>query len=112
MSWDFNYQLLDEGDIILATDECQNDDASWSPDNGRCAGTAAPSPWYTSHRVYRRHIKATPYLDKNGDLIGSQLELQLREAWRRISKHHDVPMNGVLEADIVRSFLSMIGNHK
>lgn len=54
MVWDQRYRRLDEGEIILATDDCQQDDGSWRQDGGRCAGTKAPSPLYTSHRVYRR----------------------------------------------------------
>jgi hypothetical protein len=41
MAWDHNYRRLNKGEIIRATDEVQNDDASWAPA-------------YTSHRVYRR----------------------------------------------------------
>lgn len=52
MAWDHDYRRLEKGEIIRATDEVQNDDASWSPT--RCAGEEAPDPAYTSHRVYRR----------------------------------------------------------
>lgn len=53
MAWDHAYRMLKEGEIILASDEVQNDDGSWiSP--GRTVGMKAPSPHYTSHRVYRR----------------------------------------------------------
>lgn len=51
-SWDQRYRQLEEGEIILATDEIQNDDATWRP--AVCVGQPAPSPHYTSHRVYRR----------------------------------------------------------
>lgn len=52
MTWDQRYRRLEMGEIIRATDECQNDDASWSP--ARAVGQRAPDPNYTSHRVYRR----------------------------------------------------------
>lgn len=61
--WDQRYRRLDEGEVILATDDCQQDDGSWLPDNGRCAGTKAPSPSYTSHRIYRRLAYSTPSPD-------------------------------------------------
>lgn len=51
-------------------------------------------------------------LDKNGDLIGSKLEMKLRSDWRKISNHHGVVPNGVLEADIVRAFLAAITSLK
>lgn len=54
MGWDHNYRRLNEGEVILATDECQNDDATWSAAGGKCVGTPAPDPNYTSHRVFRR----------------------------------------------------------
>ena len=56
--WDHRYRMLDEGEIIRASDECQHDDGSWPCDNGRCAGQPAPSPAYTSHRIYRRRKDA------------------------------------------------------
>lgn len=55
MAWDHKYRLLDEGEIIRATDECLTEThLGWLRDDGRCAGKPAPSPLYTSHRVYRR----------------------------------------------------------
>lgn len=51
--------------------------------------------------------RAQELLSKNGELIGSPLERQLREAHRRVMKHHGHPPDGVLEADIVRAFLSI-----
>ena len=53
MAWDHRYRRLEEGEVILATDECLTD-KDWHKDNGRCAGQRAPSPHYTSHRMYRR----------------------------------------------------------
>lgn len=44
-------------------------------------------------------------LNKNGDLIGTPLEMKLRMAWREVAKHHKVNNDGVLEADLVRAFL-------
>ena len=55
MPWDHRYRLLDEGETIRSTDECLTDaHLGWRVDGGRCAGKLAPSPLYTSHRVYRR----------------------------------------------------------
>lgn len=54
MSWNDNYRRLEEGEIIRATDEVQNDDGTWR--TTICAGKKAPCPLYTSHRVYRRKI--------------------------------------------------------
>jgi hypothetical protein len=53
MAWDMRYRPLKEGEIILTTDEVQEDDGSWRV-GCRCAGQPAPDPNYTSHRVYRR----------------------------------------------------------
>ena len=50
--WDHNYRRLEEGEVILCTDELQNDDCTWSP--ARPVGQKAPDPNYSSHRVYRR----------------------------------------------------------
>ena len=49
-----------------------------------------------------------PFLSKNGDLIGHPLEQVLRNEWRKVAKHHGVPHNGVLEADLVRAFLAAL----
>lgn len=48
------------------------------------------------------------YLNANGDLIGTQLEMKLRSAHRKIMKHHGLPNDGVVEADVVREFLNII----
>ena len=56
MAWDENYRMLAQGEMILPSDEVQNDDASWRL-AGHTAGTRAPYPHYTSHRVYRRAIQ-------------------------------------------------------
>lgn len=50
--WDHRYRLLEEGEIILATDELQHDDGSWIAP--LAVGTGAPSSSYISHRTYRR----------------------------------------------------------
>ena len=52
MTWDQRYRCLEEGEVIAATDEVQNDDGSWRA--AVCIGQKAPNPNYTSHRVYRR----------------------------------------------------------
>lgn len=53
--WNRAYRRLDEGEIIRSTDECLTDShLGWRADNGRCAGKPAPSPLYSSHRIYRR----------------------------------------------------------
>lgn len=57
MAWDHDYRMLEMGEIIRASDEVQNDDASWAP--ACCVGEAAPDPAYTSHRIYRR-LKVCP----------------------------------------------------
>ena len=55
MPWDHKYRRLNEGEVIKETDECLADShLGWSTDGGQCAGKLAPSPNYTSHRVYRR----------------------------------------------------------
>lgn len=53
MAWDQRYRRLDEGEIILATDEVQRDDGTWQPAQ-YAIGKPAPSPIFTSHRIYRR----------------------------------------------------------
>lgn len=58
MAWDHRYRRLNEGEIIRATDDCLADShLGWRQDDGRCAGKPAPSPLYTSHRIYRRRRK-------------------------------------------------------
>jgi len=54
MEWDKNYRRLEMGEVILSTDEVQNDDGTWR--ETIVAGTKAPDPNYMSHRVYRRLI--------------------------------------------------------
>lgn len=61
MAWDQRFRRLAEGETILASDECQNDDGTWKLDDGQCAGQLAPSPHYTSHRVYRRSAALSAY---------------------------------------------------
>lgn len=56
MSWDKNYRLLQEGEIVKETDEILNDKGRWvRPRNS--VGHKAPDPRYTSHRQFRRRIK-------------------------------------------------------
>lgn len=54
MPWDHNYRRLEEGEVIRATDEVQLDNGGWRTTRPEVAGTRAPCPDYTSHRVYRR----------------------------------------------------------
>jgi len=63
MAWDQNYRRLDEGETIHATDEVLIDThLGWHLTNPRCVGTKAPSPLYTSHRIYRRlNLRETDY---------------------------------------------------
>lgn len=68
MTWDQNYRMLSEGEIIRATDEVQRDDGSWQP--AVCVGEQAPSPFYTSHRVYRR-ATTTPSTDNSSSTAGA-----------------------------------------
>ena len=53
MGWDYAYRPLNEGEIVLATDEVQNDDGTWKLAVGG-VGMPAPDPSYTLHRIYRR----------------------------------------------------------
>lgn len=53
-AWDHRYRRLEAGELIVASDEVQNDDGSWRA--AVCVGQQAPDPAYTSHRVYRRLI--------------------------------------------------------
>ena len=55
---DSEYRLLDEGEIIQRGDQIFNDHTDkWEPATN-CFGEPAPSPLYTSHRLYRRLIAA------------------------------------------------------
>lgn len=59
MAWDTRYEMLQEGDIIQATDEVLTDShLGWRVTNPECVGKPAPDPLYTSHRMYRR-LKAS-----------------------------------------------------
>lgn len=51
--WDHRFRRLEMGEVILATDEVQNDDGSWRLAQ-HAIGQPAPDPCYTSHRTYRR----------------------------------------------------------
>ena len=53
MAWNQKYRCLEEGEIIRATDDVQRDDGTWERAQ-YAIGKPAPSPNYTSHRVYRR----------------------------------------------------------
>ncbi len=50
--WDDKYRLLEEGEIILATDEVDHE-RGWRRVEHRI-GQPAPSPLYTSHSKFRR----------------------------------------------------------
>ena len=53
MAWDEKYRLLNEGEVVLETDELLDDHGNWiKPTNS--IGQPAPSPIYTSHRKFRR----------------------------------------------------------
>lgn len=55
MTWNEKYRRLEEGEIIQAGDEVLTEShLGWQSTNKRCIGTKAPSPLYTSHRIYRR----------------------------------------------------------
>lgn len=45
-------------------------------------------------------------LNANGELIGHPLEMQLRQRFREVCKHHGFPSNNVAEADMVRAALA------
>ena len=51
-------------------------------------------------------MKIDKLLNENGDLIGHPLEMQLRQRFREVCRHHAIPSNGVAEADMVRSALA------
>ena len=54
MAWDNRYRMLNEGEIIYEGDECLTDShLGWQPAK-HCIGSKAPSPYYSSHRIYRR----------------------------------------------------------
>ena len=54
MAWDQRYRMLEEGEIIRATDEVERDSPyGWEPVR-HTVGKPAPCPHYTSHRRYRR----------------------------------------------------------
>lgn len=54
MAWDQAYRRLEEGEIILSTDEVYNDVTKTWHRSEHCVGKPAPNPNYTSHRTYRR----------------------------------------------------------
>lgn len=57
MTWDNRYRQLAEGEIIESHDECLTDSRlGWQP-AAITVGLPAPSPLYTSHRIYRRPIE-------------------------------------------------------
>ena len=60
MAWNDKYRRLDENEIIQEGDECLTDThLGWKPAI-HTVGKAAPSPLYTSHRIYRR-LRETEY---------------------------------------------------
>lgn len=65
--------------------------------------------WIKSKMPLPRKIRL---LSDTGELIGSDLEMKLRAAWRKVAKHHDLPNDGVVEADFVRSALQCFVNEK
>lgn len=85
MSWDHRYRRLNEGETIMAGDEVQVDKPfGWKP--ASCIGEKAPSPLYTSHRVYRRridpdHFAAVRTQDPRGCDSGGKKEPAGDEDW-------------------------------
>lgn len=54
MAWDHRYRMLEEGELIQDGDEVLTDShLGWQKDS-RNIGKQAPSPYYSSHRMYRR----------------------------------------------------------
>lgn len=53
-----NFRPLREGEIIQEGDECLTDShLGWLP-AANTIGQAAPYPYYTAHRMYRRPLSA------------------------------------------------------
>lgn len=53
------FRHLEEGEIVLATDEIYDDHKRAWVAPVLCVGKPAPNPCYTSHRQFRREIKPT-----------------------------------------------------
>lgn len=69
---DYAYRALKEGEIIHEKDECLCESKTgWERDSGQCAGKPAPNPIYSSHRLYRRPVRA--------DLAVEQIKAQARK---------------------------------
>ena len=80
------FYRLQEGDEILEGDECLTDThLGWLPANPRTIGTYAPSPLYTSHRLYRRrtaaddHDAAVSTQDPMGCDCGGKIQVNFDE---------------------------------
>jgi hypothetical protein len=57
MAWDNRYRILNEGETIRDGDECLTDShLGWQPAKHDIGGKA-PSPYYSSHRMYRRALE-------------------------------------------------------
>ena len=60
MSWDRDYRLLREGEIILPSDDFMDEETTpitWRQPSTGVIGMHAPDPLYTSHRKYRRRLQ-------------------------------------------------------
>jgi hypothetical protein len=54
------YRRLEEGEIVLATDEIYDDHVRQWVEPNWSVGKPAPDPAYTSHRQFRRKINSQP----------------------------------------------------
>lgn len=75
MKNELEYRRLTEGEIVLATDECQHENGEWRPVQGY-VGLPAPDPKYPAHCQFRR--KTMPTLPRceclkccDGEHVGS-----------------------------------------
>ncbi|MDL5055877.1 hypothetical protein [Geitlerinema calcuttense] len=50
---DVEYRRLEEGEVVLPTDECLHESGEWRPAQGYI-GKPAPDPKYTAHCQFRR----------------------------------------------------------
>ncbi len=52
--------------------------------------------------------KNKPNLSPTGELIGTELEMKFRQVFRKVMRFHGQPLDGVIEADLVRDLLTVM----